>query len=89
MLCLEQGLVQPATEVFVDLTDFSGTVDWGFVGTIPKLAIWKPPPQKMAFLVGSEPLAVLAKVVGVFVNNTKSKTFTDPYEAHAWLGWLD
>ena len=85
---LETGVLHPNMRTLVDLTGFTGAVDWGAVFTLRTLTSWgnKGVDQsRVAYVVRNDMFGALIKIVRVLFFNTQHRTFDNYVDAIAWL----
>jgi len=71
----------------VDMTDFTGVLDWQVIPKISEVMPKGDSVNKNAYIVRNTMFAVLAKINMVLFPKTQHRTFATAAEARAWLGW--
>ncbi|HEX6960040.1 MAG TPA: hypothetical protein VF194_18815 [Ferrovibrio sp.] len=79
------GLAQPC---LVDVSRFSGIVDWTAIRAVANMAKWGPPPGetgRIAYVVGNPAIALLVKGAAGFFPRFRHRVFHDRDSALHWL----
>lgn len=71
----------------VDLTDFSGVIDWDEIKKISDIMPKGNSRNKNAYIAPSEYQAMVAKITAVLFPQTDCAAFANEHDARAWLGW--
>jgi hypothetical protein len=85
---LAAGWIQLNMATLVDLTRFTGSVDWAAIHTIKDLAPWGTAPagkSQVAYLVRDDLFGVLIRVTGALFARSHHRAFIDEAAALAWL----
>jgi hypothetical protein len=72
----------------VDLTSFSGAVDWRAIDTIARMAPWgrgRPGDARVAYIVRNQPFFLLVKAAWARFPLVQYRVFFSPTEALVWL----
>lgn len=76
-----------AFSALIDMTGFSGAIDWKVLPKISEVMPKGDSVNKNAYIVRNTMFAVLAKINMVLFPKTLHRTFSTAEEARAWLGW--
>lgn len=79
--------VSDAFSALVDLTTFTGAINWNVIPKISEIMPKGDSNNKNAYIVRNMMFAVLAKINMVLFPKTQHRTFSTIAEARAWLGW--
>jgi hypothetical protein len=71
----------------VDMTDFTGVIDWEVIPQITEVMPKGDSRNKNAYIVRNDMFTALAKINAVLFPQTEHATFLTENEARAWLGW--
>jgi hypothetical protein len=85
---LEQGVVDLWTPSLVDLTRFTGAVDWAAVRTVREMAAWgrgNKPKSRVAYVLRDQRVVALVKIVAVLFPRSNHRAFYDFAEAARWI----
>jgi hypothetical protein len=85
---LATGQLKPSMRTMVDLTQFSGTVDWHSIDTIARMAPWgrgRPGAARVAYVVRNQPFFLLIKAAWARFPLVQYRIFFSRQEALVWL----
>ena len=86
---LDKGVLQPNMRVLVDLTQFTGAVDWGAVFQVRTMAPWgknsDPGASRIAYVVRNKMFGPLIKIASVLFYRSRHRAFDARADAIAWL----
>lgn len=84
---LDRGVLRPNMRALVDLTRFTGAVDWSAIYTVRVMAPWgnDKDASRIAYVVRNNMFGALIKIAGVLFSNSRHRTFDDFDAAVAWL----
>ena len=83
---LDAGLIDKNTRSLVDLTLFTGSVDWKAVGAVRDMVPWGEGREtRVAYLVRNSRFAAIVKVAEVLFGGLRHRTFASREKALAWL----
>jgi hypothetical protein len=85
---LEAGWMKLSMPTLVDLTRFTGAVDWGAIRAISKMARWgtdKSEVSRVAYLVRDGQFNALVKIVSALFPLSSHRPFSNPEHALTWL----
>jgi hypothetical protein len=85
---LATGRLKPCMRTIVDLTDFSGAVDWRAIDTIARMAPWgrgRPGEARVAYIVRNQPFFLLIKAAWARFPLVQYRIFFSRTEAMVWL----
>ena len=92
MTCLKQALqagwMKLSMPTLVDLTRFTGAVDWGTIRMISKMARWGSDASevsRVAYLVRDGQFNALVKIVSALFPLSSHRPFSNPEHALTWL----
>lgn len=86
---LAQGVMRPNMQVLVDLSDFTGGVDWTAIHAIAELAPWGTEAgraAKVAYVNKSVWFSAMIKLTSVLFPKTQHRQFSGINNAMQWLG---
>lgn len=87
-LALEAGWMKLSMPTLVDLTKFTGAVDWGAMRTISQMARWgsdRSDISRVAYLVRDGQFNALVKIVSVLFPLSSHRPFANSEHALTWL----
>jgi len=76
-----------AFSALVDMTNFTGVIDWKVIPKISDVMPKGDSTNKNAYIVRNTMFTVLTKINAVIFPKTQHRTFSTEAEARAWLGW--
>jgi hypothetical protein len=85
---LAQGVMRPNMLVLVDLSSFTGGIDWSAIHTIVALAPWGSEAgraSKVAYVSKSAWFSALIKLTSVLFPKTQHRQFSGVHHAMPWL----
>ncbi len=85
---LDQGVVDLWMPSLVDLTRFTGAVDWAAVRTVREMAAWgrgNKPKSRVAYVLRDQRVVVLVKIIAVLFPRSMHRAFYDVAEAARWI----
>jgi hypothetical protein len=85
---LASGRMKPCMRSMVDLTSFSGTVDWRAIDVIARMAPWgrgRPGEARVAYIVRNQPFFLLVKAAWARFPLVQYRIFFSRNEAVVWL----
>ena len=83
---VDAGLVHKNMQTLVDLTNFTGSVDWSALQSIRKMAPWgEGSENRVAYLIQNNVFAAAVKFIEVLFSGSHHRTFVGPEKAIAWL----
>jgi hypothetical protein len=85
---LATGWLKPCMRTMVDLTGFSGSVDWRAIDTIARMAPWgrgRPGDARVAYIVRNQPFFLLIKAAWARFPLIQYRIFFSRHEAMSWL----
>lgn len=83
---IQAGKIKHSLSALVDLTIFTGTVDWDHVAAVSKMAPWgKDGACNVAYIVRDNLFHNLIKIAATMFPQTRQQSFLDRGEAEAWL----
>ena len=85
---LATGRLKASMRAMVDLTEFSGAVDWRAVDTIARMAPWgrgRPGEARVAYVVRNQPFFLLIKAAWARFPLVQYRIFFSRPEAMVWL----
>ncbi|HEX3485858.1 MAG TPA: STAS/SEC14 domain-containing protein [Micropepsaceae bacterium] len=83
---VEKGAVHASMRTLVDLTRFTGAVDWRALHTIRDMGLGSAEGQsRVAYVVRNNVFDAIIKVVQILFVNARHRTFENPADAIAWL----
>lgn len=83
---IEQRRMRPPLPVLVDLTEFTGAVDWSAIGKVARLSRAHARGTRVAYLVRNPAFALLVKAAAMRFPRSLHRSFLDRRSALAWLG---
>lgn len=87
---IRAGKINYSLSALVDLTLFTGSVDWDHIAAVSKMAPWgKDGTSIVAYVVRSNIFHNLIKIAATMFPDTKQQSFLDRAEAEAWLAASD
>lgn len=91
--CFRRGLASGTIEAWmpslVDMSRFTGAVDWAAVRKLRDMVSWgrgRRARSRVAYVLRDEQFGVLVKIVAVLFPRSAHRAFYDLSEAVAWLG---
>lgn len=85
----QTGALTEALPTLVDLSEFSGAIDWAELRAISQMADWVPPgdnrPMPVAYVSGDSLFTMLVKLVQVFFPWARHRAFGRREWALEWL----
>ena len=84
---LDKGLIRPSMRTLVDLTRFTGTVDWSAVFALRTLAPWGKDEgeSRVAYVVRTNTFLPLLKIARVLFFRSHHRAFDNHADAIKWL----
>lgn len=85
---LQVGLVKRSMPTLVDLTRFTGAVNWGAIRAVSKMARWGTDPNevaRVAYLVRDGQFNALVKIVSALFPLVSHRPFSNREHALTWL----
>ena len=83
---LDAGLIHKNTRSLIDLTLFTGSIDWKALGDIRDMVPWGEGREtRVAYLVRNSRFAAIVRVVEVLFGRMRHHTFASREKALAWL----
>jgi hypothetical protein len=85
---LGRGVVDLASPALVDLTRFTGAVDWAAIRAVKDMAVWGRGARRktrVAYLVRDGQFAALVKIIAALFPRSSHRAFYRLDEAVAWL----
>jgi hypothetical protein len=85
---IDQGVIDLWMPSFVDLTRFTGAVDWAAVRTVRDMAAWgrgHKPKSRVAYVLRDRRVVALVKIVAVLFPRSNHRAFYDFAEAARWI----
>ena len=76
-----------AFSALVDMTSFTGVIDWKVIPKISDVMPKGDSTNKNAYIVRNTMFTVLTKINAVIFPKTQHRTFSTEGEARMWLGW--
>ncbi|HXJ03297.1 MAG TPA: hypothetical protein VNH44_18910 [Micropepsaceae bacterium] len=88
--CIREGMVKgvlhDSMRTLVDMTRFTGAVDWAALHTIRDMAKWgSEGDSRVAYVVRNNVFDALIKIVQILFADTRHRTFDNFPDAIAWL----
>ncbi|MGA2051723.1 MAG: hypothetical protein ABSH19_00285 [Opitutales bacterium] len=84
----DAGWLQPNMRTLVDLTRFTGVIDWPAIHAIKRMAPWGTDPgpaPRTAYLVRDTLTGMVVKVLSLLFPRSRHRLFLNEAEALAWL----
>ncbi len=81
------ALTRDDFSALVDMTGFTGAIDWKIISKISEVMPKGESSNKNAYIVRNTMFAMLAKINMVLFPKTQHATFSTAAEARKWLGW--
>lgn len=85
---LISGLVKPDSSSLVDVTEYTGTIDWKAVKRVSQMREWSTEPAQpkpVAFVHQSKLFTFVVKVIGIFYPTNVFAVFQTRAEALEWI----
>ncbi|MBU6298114.1 MAG: hypothetical protein KJS68_07700 [Alphaproteobacteria bacterium] len=83
---IRNSKLKRSMSALVDLTGFTGQVDWDHVGAVRRLAAWgRDGRSNVAYIVRNEMFHGVIKVARAMFDETRHEIFFDRADATAWL----
>jgi hypothetical protein len=85
---LDRGVVDLWMPSLVDLTRFTGAVDWAAVRTVREMAAWgrgNKPKSRVAYVLRDQRVVALVKIIAVLFPRSTHRAFYDVAEAGRWI----
>ena len=83
---IHKGVVHASMRTLVDMTRFTGAVEWSALHTIRDMAAWGTDgDSRVAYVVRNSVFDAVIKIVQVLFPNTRHRTFDNFPDAVAWL----
>ena len=83
---IRAGKIKHSLSALVDLTIFTGSVDWDHVVAVSKMAEWgKNETSHVAYIVRDNIFHNLIKIAATMFPSTRQQSFLDRGDAEAWL----
>ena len=85
---MHDGWLDTSMRTFVDLTTFTGAVDWASVRAVSEMAVWgsgRTSHSRVAYLVRDGQFGALVKIAAALFPLSAHRPFYDPGEAINWL----
>lgn len=82
------GLLKPDSCALVDVTDYTGAIDWKAVRSVSEMRDWNSRadrPNPVAFVHNSKLFTFVVKVIGIFYPNNVFAVFQTRAEAFEWI----
>ena len=87
---IRAGKVKHSLSALVDLSIFTGSVDWDHIVAVSKMAAWgKDSATSVAYVVRDNLFHNLIKIAATMFPDTRHQSFLDRGEAEAWLAASD
>lgn len=85
---LDHGVVDLWMPSLVDLTRFTGAVDWAAVRSVREMAAWgkgNKPKSRVAYVLRDQRFVALVKIIAVLFPRSHHRAFYDFAEAARWI----
>jgi hypothetical protein len=83
---MNKGVVHVSMRTLVDMTRFTGAVDWSTLHTIRDMGPWGTDGEsRVAYLVRNNVFEAIIKIIQILFARTRHRSFDNFPEAIAWL----